>query len=85
MRVTGTAKRKYMQMAESFRSGGTCRHRILWSMGRYEAEALAEARRILRDMVDMSQARAVIAELEEVTGPVQGKHYFRKFGRSGSR
>jgi len=55
------------------------------SLGHYDPEAFVRSRILVRELVPMNESGAVIAELEEVSGPVQGKSYFSKFYRWGRK
>jgi hypothetical protein len=70
---------RYMQLVESYRHNGVSRHRLLSSLGRYDEESFHRARGLVNDYGPLEHARAVIADVEETGGSLQGKGYFRKF------
>lgn len=82
MRRNRAGKHEYMQLVESCRREGTVKHRILASLGRYDERRFREAKRLVRELVPLEQAQVIIEELEEASGPSQGKLYFRKFRRA---
>jgi len=82
LRRKRVAGHEYMDVVEAVRRDGKPVQRYVGSLGRYDERVFREARRLVRDLVPMEAARVIVAELEEVSGPVQGKHYFRKFRRS---
>lgn len=77
--VKSVGSRRYMQLVESYRYNGVGRHRVLSSLGRYDEERFHRARRLVKDYGPLEHAKAVIAEVEETGGRLQGKGYFRKF------
>lgn len=83
VRRVRVGKRWYMQVAESYWNEGKPRQRILASLGRYDERRFREAKRLVRELVPLEQAQVIIEELEEASGPPQGKVYFSKFRRGG--
>jgi len=71
-----------MDVVEAVRRDGKPVQRYVGSLGRYDERVFREARRLVRDMVPIKEARVIVAELEEASGPVQGKQYFGKYRRS---
>jgi hypothetical protein len=65
--------RRYMQLVESYRHNGVSRHRLLSSLGRYDEESFHKARGLVNDYGPLEHARAVIADVEETGGSLQGK------------
>jgi len=70
---------RYMQLVESYRHNGVSRHRLLSSPRRYDEERFYRARGLVNDYGPLEHARAVIADVKESGGSLQGKGYFRKF------
>ena len=70
---------RYMQVVESYWKGGVSRHRVLVGLGRCNDRVREQkARDLIRDYRPLKRAHVVIAELEEVAGPLQGKGYFKR-------
>lgn len=79
LRVTWTRGIGYLQIVESYRKEGVSRHRVLLNLGRCADRATVEAvRELVREYRPLERAPVVIAEVEEASGRVQGKGYFRK-------
>ena len=79
LRVTWTRGIGYLQIVESYRKEGVSRHRVLLNLGRCEDQATVETvRELVREYRPLERAPVVIAEVEEASGRVQGKGYFRK-------
>jgi hypothetical protein len=70
---------RYMQLLESYRHNGVSWHRLLSSLGRYDEERFHRARGLVNDYGPLEHARAVIADVKEARGSLQGKGYFQKF------
>lgn len=81
VRVVSVKKYRYMQVVQSVRRKGKAMpaHKLLWSIGRYDERVLAEARRLLRELVDMGRGPAVMAELEEASGPSRRNSFFSRY------
>lgn len=79
VRVSSVKGLRYLQVVESYRKGGMSRHRVLLYLGRCDDEG---RERMVRDLIGeyrpLSRARVVIAELEEVSGRIQGKGYLKR-------
>lgn len=71
-----------MQITESHRHMGVSKHRVLASLGRDDEGSREErVRGIIREYEPLKRAQVVVEEIEEVSGPLQGKGYFRKLRR----
>jgi hypothetical protein len=85
VRVVRVGQYRYMQVVESVwrRGKRTPGHKYLWPIGRYDEQVLAEARRLLRELVEVRQAQVVIADLEEASGPGSRNSSFGRQYRRG--
>jgi hypothetical protein len=81
VRVVRVKEYRYMQVVQNVRIKGKAQpvHEHLWSIGRYDERVLAEARRLLRELVDMGRGPVVIAELEEASGPSRRNSFFSRY------
>ncbi len=73
-----------MHVVEGVRRNGRAMQRYVGSLGRFDEGVFRRASHLVQELVVMEGSGVIIAEFEEVTGPIQGKQYFRKFGRSRS-
>jgi hypothetical protein len=72
---------RYMRIVEARRRGGKVEHRHLLSLGPYEALSFACYRAILAEWKPLERAAVVLRELEEDSGRLQGRGYWRRFRR----
>jgi hypothetical protein len=72
---------RYMRILENYRQGSQVKQRHVVSLGRYEQEAFEQYRRVVKDWKPLSRAKAVLDELQEESGRLQGRGYFRKYRR----
>jgi len=77
IRVSGG--RQYVDIVEYRRWGGRQRCRVLLSLGRCADRARqCEMREIIRDYRPMEHARIVLEELNDASGRLQGRGFFKR-------
>jgi len=72
---------RYMRIVQARRRGGKVQHRHLLSLGPYEALAFGRYRAILAEWKPLKRAAAVLKELQQNSGRLQGRGYWRRFRR----
>lgn len=72
---------RYMRILEARRRGGRVEHRHLLSLGPYEALAFEGYRTMLAEWKPLERAAVVLKELEQNSGRLQGRGYWRRFRR----
>lgn len=70
-----------MQVVESYRQKSCVKQHMLWSLGHYDEAFYKQAKNQLRYWKKLERASVVIKELNDVSGPIQGKGYFKNFNR----
>jgi len=81
IRKIKAGKFTYLQAMENKRVDGRSKSLFLWSLGRYDEKKLTLAREALKDWRKLKHSAEVIAELQDNTGPLQGKGYLKNFSR----
>ncbi len=79
VRISRFGRHHYVDIVEYRRWGGKKRCRILLSLGKCDDRARQqEIREIIRDYQPLEHAKLVLEELNNASGPWQGKGYFKK-------
>jgi len=84
VRIVKGYGRKYMQVVESYRQNYKSKQRILWPLGLYDEDLYQQVKRNISDWKKLKRAPVVLKELDdsaELTGPLQGKGYFKSLRR----
>lgn len=72
---------RYMRVVQALRREGKVEHRHLLSLGPYDALSFARSRAILAEWKRLERAAGVLKELEQNSGRLQGRGYWRRFRR----
>ena len=70
-----------MRIVQAVRRGGKVQHRQVASLGPYDEVAFQRYRAILADWRPLERSAVVLKELDEDSGRLQGRGYFRRFRR----
>ena len=68
-----------MKIIRSVRQKTKIRQRYLQSLGTYEKNKLQQYRAIVADWKHLNRSQLVLAELEDKSGPPQGRGFFKAF------
>lgn len=79
VRVVKSFGNKYMQVVESLYVKGKSKHHVLWSLGLYDESLHQQVKQNISDWKKLNRASVVLKEFSVLTGPPQGKGYFRSF------
>ena len=81
IRINKAGRFTYLHAMENKRVDGRSKSLFLWSLGHYDEKKLTLAREALKDWRRLEHSAEVIAELQDNTGPLQGKGYLKNFSR----
>jgi hypothetical protein len=81
VRISRVRNLGYIQVVESYREQGQSKQRVLCSLGRYGEAKCEAARGMVRDWKRLGRAKMVLAEIEDRSGPGQGKGYLSRYRR----
>ena len=70
---------RYMRVLQARRRGGKVEHRYLLALGPYQAASFARNQAILAQWKPLEPAAVVLKELEQDSGRLQGRGYWRRF------
>jgi hypothetical protein len=71
----------YMRILEARRRGGKVCHRQLLALGPYEPPTFERYRTMLAGWKPLERSAVVLRELEQNSGRLQGRGYWRRFRR----
>ena len=73
-----------MQVKESYycSEDKVSRQRMLYSLGRYDESIYRQVKDNISDWQPLNKGKVVIKEIDDNSGPLQGKAYFMKYSRS---
>jgi hypothetical protein len=72
---------RYMRILEARRREGKVCHRQLLALGRYELPAFERYQAMLAEWKPLERSAVVLRELEQNSGRLQGRGYWRRFRR----
>lgn len=70
---------RYMQVVESLYVKGKRKQHVLWPLGPYDEGIHQQVKQNISDWKKLERASVVLKEFSVLTGPLQGKGYFRSF------
>jgi hypothetical protein len=71
----------YMRIIQSVRHGRKVQHRHVLSLGPYNEYTLHHYRAVVADWKPLERSAAVLEDLADESGPLQGRGFFRSFRR----
>jgi hypothetical protein len=72
---------RYMRIIQSVRRGRQVQHRHILSLGPYDEHDLYHYRTVVADWKPLERSAAVLEDLADESGALQGRGFFRKFRR----